>query len=1203
MQDNNTSYHLFYQQQQQHPSHEHEQQHRQRHQKAPAPSSSTASSYTTSTNYYSNYNKNTYNESTTFYQSTSPGFFAQDFVRSGNTNSGPAPAQDTNGVNPVTVLVHKTINSVLQNSRKIIFRVCEATNVKRKFKMFNMYSAMSRRNQEAEKAEQEYTGHDRFYQERSSRSSFRKKRRKQLRRARSVAESEDFEIPSPTKVGSSLQHSASAKRLLFRGRSISSEHADHSDPEREHSERSPLVSAKLDSLAKFIFSRSLAQQQQAAGTSAGTPSSKESSPTSIKYQYTALDSGGASADRNPRERAARERGESACREWLLNTGGRYEIITHLDNIGSRHNKNWFLLNDSTTRTDRLMTLLTIPPDSIALEELPSSECPKGALMELLGSLQHPYIYPILDVGFLHTDTHHYACLVMPFNPRGSLKDLIYKSLWSEPYNRKYTKKPGCLPLGQVQRLGRQILEALLFLRDRGISTHGHLHSGNVIIQNGVARLTGIENNLLGLSSRVNAILWSANCAAELENIDIICFGNLLYEMCTGAELKGRPSEGHLHLDLERYPQVAEIMSMIFYNVDGRYPKPEDIVRCDIFRNIDLREMRGTCIPSFKYGLSASTMSLLNAVRKRQGVPLGGSYSEGSSPCTPPSTPRKLGNVHGEACSDSEHVLDEIVVTSTSLDNFRQYDPLHSPIHICDKNYGNVQSDDNSSTIIRVNSMEAEELVSCAAGGIHGPNVQCTQTLAPCTAYKNSKSRRMEYSMRGLKLGVSNPSQDSAFGSMTDGELSRASSFKLSSFQSVSSPIDEGVEDIADHLDPSRCFKYIDSCSSSPCRGDKSPSVYSCSSRDPSPVSPVGASGGAGSQGTILHNKSSTTLLEPPKLVINDSSSNQATIYTSSPIRKCATTEVFSQKYRVSSFEDMSMRYQNKLGPNSSKSKVFRSFDEQQRKTKITSSPSSSQLSTKSAQQQQQQPKQPLNRVIKSNSSSNNYSTSSVTSSPSISVLSRFISGKEKNILWKNSILSRKNNLIKSTESFFESSFDHHHPESEHLLNTSREDSGDETFSPQRQHPTSHRHQPATPITSTTTRASPTQDKRQSSLTPDLLVTSSAPRKSRSESRHLFCLAKLKQNPILDSVALDYYVSEEERNTPSNSIDDGRDYSEHDNSSITDDSGNNSERRGSLSQTDIRKFIEAEPGDIEEESTPLLDGMEMSPIISPTSSED
>lgn len=73
-----------------------------------------------------------------------------------------------------------------------------------------------------------------------------------------------------------------------------------------------------------------------------------------------------------------------------------------------------------------MTLLPIPPDCVALEELPPSECPKGVLMELLGSLQHPYIYPVLDLGFLYANSTNYACLVMPFNLRGSLKDLIYK---------------------------------------------------------------------------------------------------------------------------------------------------------------------------------------------------------------------------------------------------------------------------------------------------------------------------------------------------------------------------------------------------------------------------------------------------------------------------------------------------------------------------------------------------------------------------------------------------------------------------------------------------------------------------------------------------------------------------------------------------------------------------------------------------------
>lgn len=130
-------------------------------------------------------------------------------------------------------------------------------------------------------------------------------------------------------------------------------------------------------------------------------------------------------------------------------------------------------------------------------------------MELLGSLHHPYIYPVLDLGFLRNSSHNYACLVTPFNSRGSLKDLIFKvpqitnyifrqsltlslsallqAQWNEPWARKYTRKPNGLPVSQVQRLGRQILEALLFLKERGFPLHGHLHSGNVILQNGAAR--------------------------------------------------------------------------------------------------------------------------------------------------------------------------------------------------------------------------------------------------------------------------------------------------------------------------------------------------------------------------------------------------------------------------------------------------------------------------------------------------------------------------------------------------------------------------------------------------------------------------------------------------------------------------------------------------------------------------------------------
>lgn len=177
----------------------------------------------------------------------------------------------------------------------------------------------------------------------------------------------------------------------------------------------------------------------------------------------------------------------ACQSWIKECGDRYELIAHLDDIGSRCNKNWFLIQDNGVRTNRLMSMLQLPVDCAALEELSPSECPKTVLMDVLGTLKHPYIYPVLDLGFLAANTHNYISLVMPFNVKGSLKDLIYRAQWNEPFAKKYSRKSTCLPVTQVQRLGRQILEALIFLKERGFVAHGHLHSGNVIIQNGVAR--------------------------------------------------------------------------------------------------------------------------------------------------------------------------------------------------------------------------------------------------------------------------------------------------------------------------------------------------------------------------------------------------------------------------------------------------------------------------------------------------------------------------------------------------------------------------------------------------------------------------------------------------------------------------------------------------------------------------------------------
>lgn len=42
-------------------------------------------------------------------------------------------------------------------------------------------------------------------------------------------------------------------------------------------------------------------------------------------------------------------------------------------------------------------------------------------------------------------------------------------------------------------------------------------------------------------------------------------------------------------------KVVEVLQMIFESPEDRYPTIEDLVLCDLFRNIDLREMRGPSV--------------------------------------------------------------------------------------------------------------------------------------------------------------------------------------------------------------------------------------------------------------------------------------------------------------------------------------------------------------------------------------------------------------------------------------------------------------------------------------------------------------------------------------------------------------------------------------------------------------------------------
>nr|CAD7429994.1 unnamed protein product [Timema monikensis] len=364
-----------------------------------------------------------------------------------------------------------------------------------------------------------------------------------------------------------------------------------------------------------------------------------------RYQYTALEPDSNVHEKLELEKKNRERAQNACLHYLR-ACPRYAFIHQLNDIGSRVDKHWFVVRDTSIKTERLLTLVPRGPNC-PIQCNPST---RDTILNLFLALQHPYIYPVLDLDFRDVATQTYVILVLPFNNKGSLKDLIYKSpeellfmyrgltaatrgavvphlthanaccfqsKWQDDWGQKYSQRSAGLPLSQVQRLGRQVLEALLFLKDRGFPPCSHLHSGNIILQNGVARITGLENTLLGFTSRIHPVIWS-RAREEPLSVDAICFGHVLFEMCAGYELCApEPSPSHLQ-DLRAYPQVVEVLDYIFQNPNHRCPSIEELLVCDFFRNIDLREMRAAPLPlAFQARLTASTISLLNEIKKHQ----------------------------------------------------------------------------------------------------------------------------------------------------------------------------------------------------------------------------------------------------------------------------------------------------------------------------------------------------------------------------------------------------------------------------------------------------------------------------------------------------------------------------------------------------------------------------------------------------------
>ncbi|XP_068598793.1 PX domain-containing protein kinase-like protein [Brachionichthys hirsutus] len=203
----------------------------------------------------------------------------------------------------------------------------------------------------------------------------------------------------------------------------------------------------------------------------------------------------------------------------------WEVLEPLRDMGWRIRKKYFLIKSrEQPKEPCLLSWVDLGPDKFL------SDKDLQSALKLLTGPSTPYICPLLFCSISESS----ALLVRLFSERGSLRDHIYKAKPRESHLKKYgnPKKSQGLELQHIKLYGRQVLEGLRILHEGGIF-YGHLHASNVVVDDGVCRLLDVENGVLGVPSALRPAFTQLRKIKSTENIDVFCFGHLLYEMTYG----------------------------------------------------------------------------------------------------------------------------------------------------------------------------------------------------------------------------------------------------------------------------------------------------------------------------------------------------------------------------------------------------------------------------------------------------------------------------------------------------------------------------------------------------------------------------------------------------------------------------------------------------------------------------------------------
>ncbi|XP_056131028.1 PX domain-containing protein kinase-like protein isoform X3 [Lampris incognitus] len=257
---------------------------------------------------------------------------------------------------------------------------------------------------------------------------------------------------------------------------------------------------------------------------------------------------------------------------------KWELVEPLKDIGWRIRKKYFLMKNRELPKERqLLSWVDLGPDMFL------SDKDLQSAMKLLTTLSNPYIYPLL---FASTNESS-ALVIRPFNDKGTLRDNIYKVKAKDSFLKKYSKarKIQGLELHHIKQYGRQILEVLRFLHDRGFA-FGHLHASNVVLEENMCRLLDMENSLLGLPSFYKNYITQFRKINTMESIDVYSFGHLLYEMVYARAPDTVPVDHYTDVP---YPSVVSVLQSILSTEACKtgMPTVSQLIQTPLFSDVQL----------------------------------------------------------------------------------------------------------------------------------------------------------------------------------------------------------------------------------------------------------------------------------------------------------------------------------------------------------------------------------------------------------------------------------------------------------------------------------------------------------------------------------------------------------------------------------------------------------------------------------------